>query len=38
MASPQFSKTQICDGSCNHEENKKESSLFEKLLKKVGKK
>ena len=36
MASPQFNRPQICDGSCDHEEKKKENSLFEKLLKKIG--
>jgi hypothetical protein len=38
MASPQFKHPQICNGSCKHEEAKKEISIFEKLLKKIGKK
>jgi hypothetical protein len=38
MASPQFKHPQICDGSCKHEKIKKERSIFEKILEKVGKK
>lgn len=37
MASPQFNHPQVCDKNCKKKHNKKES-IFEKLIKKVGKK
>jgi hypothetical protein len=41
MASPQFNHPQICDDSCkikHKEKNKKQESIFKKIIKRVGRK
>jgi hypothetical protein len=38
MASPQFTHPQVCDDSCQKEHTKEKESIFEKLLKGIGKK
>ena len=38
MRSPQFTHPQVCDDNCQKEHKKEKEFIFEKLLKRIGKK